>query len=128
MMAFFYIVFFFWCTETPKIVPPLRPAVHRENQGSVTFICGARGTPTPTISWFLNERNVTQLDDSRFREHSSTVGAITTSQLTVIELHAADSGIGIVKCVAAASIQTMSGVRMFYNFSQATLSVLSKDR
>jgi len=105
-------------------VLPLRPAVHRENQGSVNFTCEAKGTPAPTISWFLNERNVTQLDDSRFREHSSTVGAITTGQLTVTELHAADSG--ILKCVAAALIQTMSGVPRFDNFSQATLSVLSK--
>ena len=112
-------------TETPKIVVPLSPAVHRENQGSVTFTCRARGTPAPTISWFLNERNITQLDDSRFREHSSTAEAITTGQLTVTELQAADSG--IIKCVAATSVQTMSGVRRFDNSSQATLSVLSKD-
>ena len=76
------------------------------------------------MSWFLNERIVTQLDDSRFREHSSTAGAITTGQLTVTELHAADSG--ILKCVAAASAQTTSAVQKF-DISQATLSVLSKE-
>jgi len=42
--------------------------INHGDQGSVTFICRARGTPTPTISWFLNERNVTQLDDSRIEE------------------------------------------------------------
>ena len=124
MMAFFYIVFFFWCTETPKIVPPLRPAVHRENQGSVTFICGARGTPTPTISWFLNERNVTQFDDSRFEELSPSAADTVTGQLTISELQVSDSG--TVKCVATALHHTSSGVETFTNVSKATLSVLGK--
>ena len=78
------------------------------------------------MSWFLNERNITQMDDSRFREHPSIAGAITTGQLTVTELQAADSG--IIKCVATASVQTMSGVQKFNDYSEATLSVLSKDR
>jgi len=100
--------------------------INHGDQGSVTFICGARGTPTPTISWFLNERNVTQLDDRRFEEFevSSNAADTVTGQLTISELQASDSG--TVKCVATVLYHTNSGAETFTNVSKATLSVLGK--
>ena len=100
--------------------------INHGDQGSVTFICGARGTPTPTISWFLNERNVTQLDDRRFEEIvvPSNAADTLTGQLTISELQASDSG--TVKCVATVLYHTNSGVETFTNVSEATLSVLGK--
>ena len=100
--------------------------INHGDQGSVTFICRARGTPAPTISLFLNERNVTQLDDSRFEEVevSSSAADTVTGQLTISELQASDSG--TVKCVATALHHTNSGVETFTNVSKATLSVLGK--
>ena len=116
------------CTEKPKIEIPPRSMVvtiNHGDQGSVTFICRARGTPTPTISWFLNERNVTQLDDRRFEIVVPSNAADTvTGQLTISELQASDSG--TVKCVATALHHTSSGVETFTNVSKATLSVLGK--
>jgi len=94
------------------------------HQGSVAFTCRARGTPTPTISWFLNERNVTQLDDNRFEESSPSAGDTVTGQLTISDLQASDSV--TVKCVATALHHTSSGVETFTNVSEATLSVLGK--
>jgi len=47
------------------------PAVRRENHGCANFTCKARGTP---LAWFINERNVTRLDDSRFKGNWITIG------------------------------------------------------
>ena len=47
------------------------PAVHRENQGCVNFTCKARGTH---LAWFINERNITQFDDSRLKGKWITIG------------------------------------------------------
>jgi len=98
--------------------------VNHGDQGSVTFICRARGTPAPTISWLLNERNVTQFDDNRFEEFSISAGDTVTGQLTISELQASDSG--TLKCVATVLHHTSSGVETFTNVSKATLSVLGK--
>jgi len=93
---------------------------HR-HQRSVAFTCRARGTPAPTISWFLNERNITKLDDNRFEVYS-IAGDTVTGQLTISELQASDSG--TVKCVATVLYHTNSGVETFTNVSEASLSVL----
>ena len=50
------------------------PAVHRENQGCVNSTCKARKTPTPILSWFINEGKITQFDDSRFKVNWITIG------------------------------------------------------
>lgn len=98
--------------------------VSHGHQGSVAFICRAKGTPTPTISWIFNERNITQFDNNRFEEFSSSAGDTVTGQLTISELQASDSG--TVKCVATVLYHTNSGVETFTNVSKATLSVLGK--
>jgi len=98
--------------------------VNHGDQGSVTFICIARGTPAPTISWLVNERNVTQFDDNRFEEFSTSAGDTVAGQLTISELQVSDSG--TLKCVATALHHTSSGVETFTNVSKATLSVLGK--